>query len=140
MGTHYYATDASRILQVFHSQPGRENWLKDQPFDQRPRAIDRYEADRMAGKRTPEPHDPLRPSGPPHHRAPGRRTREVTNDHVRNMTQEQWHRAVAAAEAYGRALETGDRHLTHIPHRRALAAGCLASDLNSGLALTGTKA
>ena len=51
MGTHYYATDASRRLQVFQSQQGRDNWLKDQPFDQRPRAINRQQADTLAGRR-----------------------------------------------------------------------------------------
>ena len=51
MGTHYYATDASHRLHVFHSQQGRDTWLKDQPFDQRPRAINRHQADTLAGRR-----------------------------------------------------------------------------------------
>ncbi len=52
----------------------------------------------------------------------------MTNDHIRDMTNQQWQKAVAA-EAKGRALETGDQDLIHISHQRALAAGCVDSDL-----------
>ena len=52
MGTHYYATDSSRRLQVFHTQNGRDIWLGEQPLAQRPRAISRREADQLAGRRT----------------------------------------------------------------------------------------
>ena len=53
----------------------------------------------------------------------------MTNDHIRNMTEQQWQKAVAAAEAYSRALETGNQDLIRISHQRALAAGCPDSDL-----------
>ena len=52
MGTHYYATDSSGSLHIFHTQNGRDIWLKDQPLSQRPRAISRRQADQLAGRRT----------------------------------------------------------------------------------------
>ena len=54
----------------------------------------------------------------------------MTDDRIRNMSDQEWQTAVAAAEAYGRALETGDQDVIHVAHQRALAAGCVDSDLN----------
>ena len=54
----------------------------------------------------------------------------MTDDLIRNMTEPEWQAAVAAAEAYGRALDTGDEDIIRAAHARALAAGCPDSDLN----------
>ena len=54
----------------------------------------------------------------------------MTDDHIRNMTQPEWKAAVAAAESYGRALDTGDDDIIRAAHARALAAGCTDSELN----------
>ena len=54
----------------------------------------------------------------------------MTDDRIRNMTQQEWQTALTAAEAYGRAIETGDQELVHAAHQRALAAGCVDSGLN----------
>lgn len=51
----------------------------------------------------------------------------MTDNHMNRMTPAEWNRAVAAAEAYGQALETGDPDLIAQAHKHALDAGCTDS-------------
>ena len=57
-------------------------------------------------------------------------------ERIRRMTPEQWNRAVAAAEAYGRALESGDPQLAKVARETALAAGCVDPEPYPGTGAT----